>query len=157
MIWRRYRSTAGWALLGSAAIGILCGLAVYLGANPDYRAQSGWGGFAYWISLGAILGGGTGLAAILGGAVAIVLRDRDLSRESRSRILLGVAGASIGPVLLWGAFGTIATATGGADYLYIFIGIAAAAVVVTAVLAGVMLSRAERRQDGDTVRFRANG
>ncbi|WP_396668054.1 hypothetical protein [Microbacterium sp. R86528] len=147
MIWRRYRSTLGLAIATSAAIGILCGLAVYLGGNADYRAQSGWGGFAYWIVLGAVCGVGTGFMAILVAVLAVASRDRDLARASSSRINIGVAGATIGSALPWGAFGVATAMTGGAGYSYIFIGVAVVAAVFTAVLARIMLGRVERRHD----------
>jgi len=56
--------------------------------------------------------------------------------------------------VLWIGFGIVAAVTGGAGYLYMFIGIAAVAGLTSAVLARTMLSRAERRQDGDVVEFR---
>lgn len=155
-MWRRYRSSVGWAVLISGGVGVLCGLAVYLGGNADYRSQSGWGGIAYWVALGALFGIGTGAAAIVGGAVAIVLRDRSLSRGGSSRVALGVAGASIGSALLWGVLGAVTAATGGAGYSLIFIGVAAVAALLTAILARTILSRAERRQDGDVVEFRSD-
>lgn len=155
-IWRRYRSTLGLAVVASAVLGLLCGLALYLTGNADYRAQAGWGGFFYWIALGAGLGIGTGLIACAGGVTAIWLRDRQLGRPSASRVLIGTVGASAGAVVLWLAFGFVAAVTGGAGYLYMFIGIAVVVGLTTAVLARVILSRAERRQDGDVVEFRFN-
>ena len=153
-IWRRYRSTLGVAIVASAVLGLFCGLAQYLTGNADYRAQSGWGGFFYWIALGACLGIGTGLTACAGAVTAIWLRDRRLGRPSASRVILGTVGASIGAAVLWIGFGIVAAVTGGAGYLYMFIGIAAVAGLTSAVLARTMLSRDERRQDGDVVEFR---
>ncbi|MCC9054095.1 hypothetical protein LOK55_07280 [Microbacterium sp. F2E] len=156
MIWRRYRSTLGLAIVASAMLGLFCGLALYLTGNADYRAQAGWGGLFYWIALGAGFGIGTGLTACAGGVTAIWLRDRQLGRPSASRVLIGTVGASVGAAVLWLAFGVVAAVTGGAGYLYMFIGIAVMAGLTGAVLARTMLSRAERRRDGDVVEFRFN-
>lgn len=152
LLWRRYRSTLGLAFAASASLGALVGLAVYAGGNADYRVQAGWGGFIYWVILGIVLGAGTGLFSIAGGAVAMVIRDRNLRRTSAARVRIGTLGASIGAVLPWIA---VAVAAGSVWWLFA-LGIAVVVGLVTAAFARVMLGRAERQQDGDVVEFRVN-
>jgi len=150
VLWRHYRSTLGWALASSAALGAFVGLAIYAGGNADYRAHAGWGGFIYWVVLGAVVGTGTGIACVAGGAVAVAIRDRGQRRTSAARVRIGTLGASIGAVIPWIV---VAVAAGSAWWPFA-LGIGAVVGLVTAVLARVMLGRAEQRQDGDVVEFR---
>ena len=136
----------------SAVLGIFCGLALYLAGNADYRAQAGWGGFVYWVILGGGLGAGTGLAGVLGGVVGVVIWDRGLRRSSVARIRIGTTGAALGAALPWVV---VAVAVGPGWWPFPF-GVAILVALVTAVLARIILSRAERRQDGDVVEFRYN-
>ncbi|WP_424446278.1 hypothetical protein [Microbacterium sp. CH-015] len=155
MFWRRYRSTLGWAAIASPAVGAALGLAIYASGNADYRAQAGWSGFAYWLAIGAVLGLGTGLAALVGGTVCLVARDRDFARNSASRITFGTLGASIGAALAWVAVG-VAALPGSIAWWPLFVGLAVAAALVAATVARILLGRAERRQDGDVVELRFN-
>jgi len=156
MFWRRYRSTLGWAAIASAVVGIALGLVIYAAGNADYRAQAGWSGFAYWLAIGAVLGLGTGLAALVGGAVALVARDRDFARNSESRITIGTLGASIGAALSWAAVGVATALSEGIALWPLSTGVAVGAALIAAIVARILLGRAERRQEHDVVEFRFN-
>lgn len=147
MIWRRYRSTLLLAVMISAAMGTACGLAIYMTGNADYRAQSGWVGFAYWVGLGGGSGIATGLAAMLGGVA--LLKDPVSSEASGSRIKRVTIGASIGGGLLWLIIAVVVAVTGGADYAYIFVIVAVVVAAVAALLARAILSASSvREHDG---------
>lgn len=132
----------------------MLGLAIYAAGNADYRDQAGWGGLAYWLAVGAVLGLGTGLAALVGGTVSLVTRDRDFARGSTSRIASGTLGASIGAALAWLALGAAAL-PGSIAWWPIFVGLAVAAACVAAVIARILLGRAERQPSPDVVESRA--
>lgn len=147
MLWRRYRSTIGWALLVAAGAGSFLGFALYMGGNPDYRAHAGPLGLVYWLALGAILGVTTAIAALVGGAIALLVRDRGLTRSPQTRIVAGTIGAAVGAIALWlgiGIVNAVVTEIGG-SFFGLAILIALISAVVTAIPAGLLLNRAERR------------
>lgn len=151
MFWRRYRSTVAGALLLAAATGSFLGFALYAGGNSDYREQAGVGGLLYWLALGAILGATTALASLIGGAVALLIHDRGLTLPARSRIIAGSIGAGLGGATLWLSVGIVnaSVTPTAASFFGVALLIALVSAVAASILAGLLLSRAERRSVGD--------
>lgn len=150
MLWRRYRSTLAWGLVLAVVLGSVVGTIIYLGTNPGYREQVG-PGLAYWLGLGAVLGGITGVASFAGAAFAILFRDRSFSRSNHPRILSGAVGAAIGAASPWLAFGLVNAAGSpyAASTLFVAIIIAFVSAVVAGMLARLLLIRAQRKWDGE--------
>lgn len=154
VMWRRYRSTVVVGLLAATILGALCGLSGSLGGSG--------GGRASFMGLGAALGLGTGLAAIVGGVVAVAGRDRRFARSSAFRIRLGTGGASIGAALFWVGLGVLFASDSwfGFFFVFMFLGIAIVAAATAAIAARVLLARVERRHVGavgEPVRGSATG
>jgi len=146
MLWMRYRSVAMAAVPVGVLAGVILGVAVYLAGNPEYRAQGGPTAFWYWAAVGAVLGGGTALAALAGGALSILVTDRSTSRVSGARVLAGSVGAAVGAAVLWLAIGlfTGIASPAGSSWFGASVVIALVAAVAAGVLAALMLRRAER-------------
>ena len=148
MLWRRYRLALLWSVPIGVAIGCVLSLGLYLGGNPDYRSQGGWGAFAYLLGVGACVGGVTALSALIGGVLAVLLADRRLSRPPRFRVRGGAAGAAAGAAALWLAvgMGNALTSSTGAAWFSGFAAVAALTAAVSGAVALLLLTRAERAQ-----------
>lgn len=144
-MWHRYKSAAGWGLLIASGLGIVIGLGLYLSSHSGYRMHAGWGGFFYWIALGAVFGVITGITAVAGGLIALVIRKRSRSQNKWSPVAAGATGASIGASLVWVVFWVATAATGGIGYTPLFVIIVIAVAAGAAISAVIVLDRAEQR------------
>lgn len=146
MLWRRYR----FAVLGSvpigAVLGIVMNLALYLGGNPDYRDQGGWGAFIYTLAVGSVVGGANALAALVVGALAVLVFDRHLRCPARVRVTGGAVGAAAGAAALWLGAGVLDsfTSLNGGAWFFVFVLFAGIAAAVAFLAALFLLKRAER-------------
>lgn len=152
MLWHRYRRAIAWSLPLGAAGGAGIALVMYATGNPDYRSQGGSGALIYLLVLGVAVGAATALAALIGGSIAIVAKQRSLRRNPHIQVAAGVIGAGIGAGLLWivvGVVNAIVTPT-GASWIGVIIIFALIAAVSSAVLASVVLGRSERQAKSTT-------
>lgn len=144
-MWRRYRGALAWAVPTGAALGAVLGILFYMGSNAGYREQGGWGAFGYLVGGSALLGVVVALFAAIGGAVAVVIRDRPMLRSGRSRVRAIVFGAVIGAAVPWLA---VAVATGVTGTFGVLgPAILVLPLVVSAVLAGIVADALARRAE----------
>lgn len=146
MLWRRHRVAALGAVPLGAAIGVAFSFALYLSGNRDYRERGGWSAFAYTFVVGAGIGGVTALAALVGGALALLLLGRHSERTARACAVIGAVGAAAGAGALWivvGIVTTIVTPTGAA-WFFGFALLAGVSAIVAVAVAWGMLHRAEQ-------------
>ena len=97
---RRYRRSLLLAPVVGAAGGIIVGLGLYLGGNPDYR-DGGLGAFFSLVVPGALLAVATAVLAVVGGAVGLLLHDRRLESPRGRRVAVIVLGATIAAGVGW--------------------------------------------------------
>ena len=147
MLWRRYRRIVVTSVPVAALIGAFLALALYLGANPDYREQGGWSAFVSLAATGAVVGALTSLPAVLGAAAALTFRDRSLARAPQARVLIGGLGAAVGALVCWTAVATFASVMSpdGGSWFPLYEAVAAGASVISGIAAAVLIGWTESR------------
>ena len=116
---------------------------LYLGGNPDFRAQGGWSAFL------SLMGPGVGIGAVIGVCAALTAGAFAAIRAQRSDPVIRAGrastGAAIGAAMLWIVVGVVeVVATGRWGWFGFYPLAALVSAGLAALLAAVIVRRSNR-------------
>lgn len=148
MFTRRYGEIAVLAIPLGFALGALLFVVIAITGNPDWRAHLTLGEFGRSIVTYGLTGVVVAVCALLGGGIAVAIRDRKFQCQRSVRVVWAAIGAATG-VLLLGVVAEVVMSLGrtpsdwsGAVVVSFFLAVPAA--IAAAALVAIAENRAAR-------------